>query len=387
MSGSSLVERLQEPGPKRLLALDGGGVRGLITLGYLARIEEILKARYGDSDFVLSDYFDLIGGTSTGAIVAAALALGWPVEEIRKLYLSLGRDAFRPRKTWLGPAAQMIGPKFDSKALETILRKRFGERTLESPDLRVGLMVVAKRVDTASVWVLVNIPGHRFYEMNKDMQLWEVVRASTAAPLYFDPQWIEDVGGGESAVFVDGGVSMHTNPALQLLMVANLDGFALNWPLGEENLLICSVGTGAFTTKVSQEVMKRNQLRWLRHLVGQLMRDASELNQTILQWMSASPTARTIDSQIEDLSSDQLGPSSLLTYTRYDIDLEQAALEELGLKYTPKQVAGLRKMGNAKNIPELDKIGVAAAKAQVREEHFPPDLDRVRSRSNERMQH
>ena len=64
-------------GPKRILALDGGGLRGVLTLGMLREIETTLRARHGgDPDFRLSDYFDLMAGTSTGAIIAAALSLG-----------------------------------------------------------------------------------------------------------------------------------------------------------------------------------------------------------------------------------------------------------------------------------------------------------------------
>ena len=255
MSPSSLKERLAEPGPKRLLALDGGGIRGLVSLGYLARIEEGLRRRYGQPELVLSEYFDLIGGTSTGAIIASTLALGWPVERIHQMYLSLGRDAFRPRKSWLGPVSKLVSAKFDDAAVAALLRENLGDRALGSPDLRVGLMVVAKRADTASVWVLVNIPGHRFSGVNRDLKLWEIVRASTAAPTYFKPQWISDVGGGESGVFLDGGVSMHNNPALQLLMVATLKGFALRWPLGDENLMLCSVGTGVLDTEPQRKVV------------------------------------------------------------------------------------------------------------------------------------
>lgn len=67
-------EHLEADGrPKRILALDGGGLRGILSLAILQRIEDVLKARHGDSDeFRLCHYFDLIAGTSTGAIIAAA---------------------------------------------------------------------------------------------------------------------------------------------------------------------------------------------------------------------------------------------------------------------------------------------------------------------------
>ena len=270
-----LSEKLKAPGPKRLLALDGGGIRGLISLQYLAKVEQILRQRHENRDMVLGDYFDLIGGTSTGAIIGVLLALGWPVASIRDMYLTLGREAFKPRKSWFGPLGRLVGAKFDEKPLEELLKTHLGDRTFESDDLRSGLMIVLKRADTGSVWVLMNIPGHRFYEQNRTIRLWEAVSSSTAAPVFFKPRSISDVGGGEEAVFIDGGVSMHNNPALQLLMAATLKGFALEWPLGEENLLLCSVGTGSFERLASKEALKKfSNLHWLAMLTTQLMNDA-----------------------------------------------------------------------------------------------------------------
>ena len=77
--------------PKRILTLDGGGLRGILSVGILQRIEDILKQRHGGgTDFRLSHYFDLIAGTSTGAIIAAALAQGWSVEQVLEKYMELG---------------------------------------------------------------------------------------------------------------------------------------------------------------------------------------------------------------------------------------------------------------------------------------------------------
>src|SRR6185295_3149055 len=92
--------------PKRILALDGGGIRGILTLEYLGVIENMLRKRSGRNDFLLCDYFDLIGGTSTGSIIAAALACGMAVDELRQLYHQIGASAFRGapwRKGFLVP--------------------------------------------------------------------------------------------------------------------------------------------------------------------------------------------------------------------------------------------------------------------------------------------
>ncbi|MEZ4414230.1 MAG: patatin-like phospholipase family protein [Gemmatimonadota bacterium] len=374
---TTLEARLSLPGPKRLLALDGGGIRGLVTLGYLERIESLLREQHGAPDLVLADYFDLIGGTSTGSVIATALALGWPVGEIRRLYHKLGADAFKPKRSLLGPFGRIVGAKFDEKAVGEVLRSELHDWRLDSERLRVGLTIIAKRADTGSVWVLVNIPGHRYYEMNRHLKLWEVVRASTAAPTYFAPQWIKDLGGGEGGVFVDGAVSMHGDPALQLLMVATLQGFGLGWPLGAERILLCSVGTGSFVAKAPpQKLKKYTQLHWLALLMVQMMSDAGELNRTMLQWLSRSPTAHEIDSQIGDLGSDLLGPQPLLHYLRYNVGLDPDALSGLGLTYSEKEASSLREMTNVAKIPELDEVGQRAAAAQVHLDHFPDRFKR-----------
>src|SRR5690348_12609519 len=88
----------KDKGPKRILALDGGGVRGALTLGYLERIESLLRKRSGNNDLVLADYYDLIGGTSTGAIIASCLAIGKPVNDIVDLYNNLGKEVFGKRR-------------------------------------------------------------------------------------------------------------------------------------------------------------------------------------------------------------------------------------------------------------------------------------------------
>lgn len=117
----------------------------------------------------------------------------------------------------------------------------------DQKEIKTALVIVAKRADTNSVWPLNNHPKGKFYdtehENNKSIAVWECVRASAAAPTYFLPQSIH-VGGKDSyTAFVDGGVSMANNPALQMLMVATLKGIPYHWEIGEDKLIAVSVGT------------------------------------------------------------------------------------------------------------------------------------------------
>ena len=133
----------------------------------LYRLGAFLRARFKDDKLLLSDYFDLISGTSTGAIIAAGLVLGMTVEQIEKHYLDLGE-------------------------------KVFGPRTLASNDFRTGLLVVSKRFDTGSTWAVTNNDRAKYFKArpgataipNGEYPLWQVLRASTAAPTFFDPEMI-----------------------------------------------------------------------------------------------------------------------------------------------------------------------------------------------------
>src|SRR5947207_389208 len=108
--------------PKRILALDGGGIRGVLTLEYLAVIEEMLRQRAGRDDFRLCDYFDLIGGTSTGAIIAAALACGMSVRELKTLYREIGTSAFDAKFYRKG----LFVPKFPTAPVQQALDAHLG---------------------------------------------------------------------------------------------------------------------------------------------------------------------------------------------------------------------------------------------------------------------
>jgi patatin-like phospholipase/acyl hydrolase len=90
----TLIERISQSGPKKLLAVDGGGIRGVLALQVLLKIEGLLKSKAGRDSFRLADYFDYIAGTSTGAIIAAGLAMGLPVGDILTFYKAAGAQMF-----------------------------------------------------------------------------------------------------------------------------------------------------------------------------------------------------------------------------------------------------------------------------------------------------
>lgn len=378
----TLDQHLHSPGPKRILALDGGGIRGIVTLGYLARIESLLRARHGgDPDFRLAHYFDLVAGTSTGAIIAASLALGMSVEELTELYMSLGTDVFR-RSAW---RKGLVRARYDQARLTRHLERIFGkDTTLGSDALQTGLLVMTKRMDTGSPWPLGNNPRGRFYEAkpgdtwisNKDYPLWKVVRASTAAPSFFDPEKITiSRRPGLKTVeghFVDGGVSPFNNPTLQAFMYATLEGYGLGWDAGPEELLVVSVGTGRGDSgKAPTWIAAAGAMQSLLSL----MDDAGALVETMAQWLSVGPTHRPIDREMGALEDDFLGGGPRFTYLRYDLPLQRDAVDALKPGISEERLASLTGMDEPANMPLLRELAELDGANKIREEHFPRALD------------
>src|ERR1700730_3306486 len=249
------------PGPKRLLSLDGGGVRGAVTVAFLERIETLLTEQC-NQEVRLGDFFDLIGGTSTGAIIAGALALGYRTSQVRDFYLRLAPFAFK-RRRWSIPLLQA---KFYARGLRKQIEEVVGNRVLSSPELITGFCIITKRMDTGSPWIISNNPRAPYWEDGKDYignkgyPLVNLLRASKAAPPFFDPEllpisqtqatlpddiakplnvpWparafhatLQKIGlrpkikidPNVYGLFVDGGVTPHNNPALALFNMATL---------------------------------------------------------------------------------------------------------------------------------------------------------------------
>jgi len=365
-----LIDRLQEDSPKRILALDGGGIRGAITIGYLEKLESILRKRHKSPHMRLSDYFDLIGGTSTGSIIAGGLAIGMEVGEIKRLYLKLGDKIFGQKRSIF----KRLSAKFKVSTLEKELDGVFGDITFASDKIKTGLCIVTKRADTKSTWPLINHPKGKFYKYNKNILLKNAIRASSAAPTYFKPE-VFDIGDGQKGAFVDGGVSMFNNPSLLLLLMATLSGFPFHWKKGETQLLLASVGTGHWDIKENLEDVTDNKLwDWAGDVISMLMRDAGDMNQLMLQFLSNSPTSVVIDSEMGNLKKDLLGSEPTLHYVRYDAKLSKENVSKWGFPdIDPKS---LYEMSAGENCEILMKIGAMAAKKELVGKHFPAAFDK-----------
>jgi hypothetical protein len=368
------------PGRKKILALNGGGVRGALTIAFLERLEKMIEEVEGKS-VVLGDWFDLIGGTSTGAIIGCALALGYRAADVHAFYNKCSQRIFH-RSRWRLSGVQS---KFDARNLMKELSDAVGTRTLDSDDLRTGFAIVTKRLDTGSPWIVMNNPKSKYWDTpsdgsyigNRYYPLANLVRASTAAPYYFDPQAISIVADTPPGLFVDGGFSPHNNPSLYMYLLASLPQFHLSWPPGPENLTIISIGTGTH-----RPTMSVNQMPWMRtfsiavHALIAQISDAEDLVLALMSWLGHSPTKWKINSELGDLGA--IAPPNnqpLFRFLRYNVCLERGWLEEeLNLKLDDATLESYRRMDIPENIPALYKLGVLAAERQLRPDHLFPSI-------------
>jgi predicted acylesterase/phospholipase RssA len=359
------------------LSIDGGGLCGIIPAQALMEIEKQLDALTGDPQ-PLCNRFDLIGGTSTGAILAVGLALGLKAADLRDFYLTDGPKIFKK----VFPIME-LWHKYPSGPIEECLKSVFKEETtLGSANLRTTVLLVAKNATLGNDWFFINNPKSRFFAGNSTIPLWHIVRASSAAPTYFPPHAFavpDGAGNTQTYEFIDGGVSSYNNPSLQVFLEATVPEYGIGWPMGVDNLLLMSLGTGyAPVTIANGKAANYNLLNWAEYVLKELMNEAN-LEQNILLRMigekpaqmkpaaakaaGASAYAGTpSDSALASVSAG-LSATKLLTYQRITVELTAERLAQLKLgDIDPVKV---REMDAVDQIPNMQRVGEAVAAEQV----------------------
>ncbi|MDY6813529.1 MAG: patatin-like phospholipase family protein [Pseudomonadota bacterium] len=247
--------------PVSILSIDGGGLRGLIPALILQRIEAAVHEAdraAGRPCQPLARHFDLIAGTSTGALLAVGLsgpgADGRPLmttDDLVDVYARRGQEAF-PRTRWVR-LKQVVRPAYDQQRYRAILQEILGDlllSELRTPVLLPGYDIrhrTARFFSSASARVA----------PTEDYHLRHLVRALTAAPIFFPPVEIRPLEGSRSDVIVDGALFAN-NPALCALTHA-LSGR----PMPRPQLLI-SIGTGQANRKLPLSRLEAwGAMRWL----------------------------------------------------------------------------------------------------------------------------
>jgi uncharacterized protein len=201
----------------KILGIDGGGIRGVFAISILKAMEDAYQTR-------VSDHFDLVAGTSTGSIIAAATALDSDMDTLLEQYLQYGEKIFiKEAKVGLFKSI------YSDRSLRSLLKKSFGDRELK--DVSKPLLIPTVDLTHGRPYV------HRSHvpdELgNVSIKVWDAVLSSCSAPIYFPPNNI-----GNKYLSIDGGLWAN-NPSLVCLTDA-LHYFNENL----ESIHILSLGTG-----------------------------------------------------------------------------------------------------------------------------------------------
>ncbi len=229
----------------KILALDGGGIRGIIPAAILAAIEQRTGRR-------IAEMFDLIAGTSTGGILAVGLAKAGPggepqysASDLLDLYFKEGGNIF-PQSVWrkIRTGGYTLDEKYPSEGVESVLQRYFGDSRLK--DALVNLLITSYEIEIRMPWLFRSDRAKK--NPNYDFPMWQVARATSAAPTYFEPERIDKLSGGGYWALVDGGTYAN-NPAMcAYAECRHLDPGC--------DVLMLSIGTGELTRPINYQLAK-----------------------------------------------------------------------------------------------------------------------------------
>jgi hypothetical protein len=286
---------------KKILSIDGGGVRGIIPAYICMRLEE-------DLGQPIYELFDFISGTSTGAILGAALARGIPAKDAYGLYASKSDKVFKSRHAWYKPWAYITTPKYDRNVLLELTRELYGAETKLS-DTKVPFMCTAYNTMEQN-----NTFFTSWEDEFKDEILVDVIGKSWAAPFYFG-QWRET--GDEPVIYCDGGVGIYNNLAFKSLLK---DPDKSRWEGDEERLMI-NLGCGNYVETYSYKEVSS----WMN------IKEA---------WHNVFGSKAARDIQLETLQEEFFTSKMVpnLEFKSYEPQLERKIYTLDGVKYIPQYI-------------------------------------------------
>lgn len=247
--GTLEVQRKKLPWPAerpfRILALDGGGIRGLFGAAYLAELER----RYlGGTP--IGNYFDMIAGTSTGGIIALGLASGKSAKQISELYTERGEFIFPPPMRFTGLwrfVRSLFRPKHRSDDLRNELLRVLGHSVLDEAERRVVIPCFEGEHGEPFIY---KTPHHPDYKLDRHKAMVDIALHTAAAPSYLST--VENHG----YKMLDGGLWAN-NPVMNALV----DALAC-YDVPRENIRILSIGTGDETVKLAKKHLSGGKLAW-----------------------------------------------------------------------------------------------------------------------------
>jgi patatin-like phospholipase/acyl hydrolase len=287
-----------------ILALDGGGMRGILTIQLLKKLEEV-------AGIPCYEFADMIAGTSTGGIIAGLIVRGYNANEIEELYDKLIKEVFHKRpigNRFLNP------PQFSKKRYRELLKDVIGEKLSLEEACKIkdlDMMITSRDMAAAeeTFFTAFKQADGSYHGTYKDVLLRAVMESTMSAPTYFYP--LER--------FVDGGVTTHNNPSLGAFIEAisystprNDDGKRKPSQYKLPNVTVYSFGTGAtqrFIKPTRTLNPKGNDIKfWLDWLINETGEDASNVQENTFRSLMINNSVR---------------------YKRYQISLDPTALKKL----------------------------------------------------------
>lgn len=189
----------------QILALDGGGIKGLFSAAVLAHLEKDLSTQ-------ITQHFDLITGTSTGGIIALGLGYGLSPKDIVKFYVEEGPKIFRttPLASW----KNIFCCKYDNQPLKECLIACFQDAILGDSSIR--LVIPSYNINEDDVY-LFKTPHNKRLRRDWKVPMWKVAMATSAAPTFFPV-----FSGVDSIRLVDGGVWANNPTMVGIIEAINL---------------------------------------------------------------------------------------------------------------------------------------------------------------------
>ncbi|HOV12706.1 MAG TPA: patatin-like phospholipase family protein [Spirochaetota bacterium] len=263
----------------KVLSIDGGGIRGIIPAVVLTQLEKKIQNKTGDPSARLSDYFDLIVGSSVGGLITSLLLLPdkdnrpvYSASDILELFLTRGKDIFKrdPLQSFKS-FFTLCDELYSDKFFNSILNEYLGSTKLLA--LLKPALITAYDIERRKP---IFFRSHRAkHDRDYDFYLKDVVRSTTAAPTYFEPALIKSMSNNYYAL-IDGGIFAN-NPAMCGYVEALEQGSLLPCIPSPENILFLSIGTGITSKAYLYKQFKNAGLtKWAKPLIEIIMTSSEE---------------------------------------------------------------------------------------------------------------
>lgn len=334
---------VQEKKLIRILSLDGGGIKGIITGKVLEGLEIKLNEEYEkrngkkpDRPLRLSQFFDFIAGTSTGGILTSLILCPeskdskyakYSAAEAVNLYMEHGREIFKPSYSGLLPGLfnGIFGPKYGDKGIEALLKQYLGDYELK--DMLVPCLIASYDIERRRAVFFTSDDART--DPGSNFPMWQVARSTSAAPTYFPPAMAQTVSSlskkndvNDLYHIIDGGLFAN-NPTMCALVEA-VKLFKTKDSDGNEHLrflndfFIVSIGTGTVEKPYPYpKAVAWGVLKWLKPIISIMMSGVSEtvdyqlgklyaMMRTEGQYWRIKPSLGNADSEMDNVTVQNL---------------------------------------------------------------------------------